>query len=52
MGCQTGNDGMSGRGRVTTLTSRQSETLHSLIFVQFVTAINGQSFLFSLQIFS
>ena len=33
MGYQAGDDGVPGRGRVTTLTSHQSEILHSLIFV-------------------
>ena len=32
MGYQTGDDGVPGRGRVSTLTSHQSEILHSLIF--------------------
>ena len=32
MGYQTGDNGVRGRGRVTTLTSHQSEILHSLIF--------------------
>ena len=31
MGYQTGDDEVPGRGRVTTLTSHQSEILHSLI---------------------
>ena len=32
---QTGDDGVPGRGRVTTLTGHQSEILHSLIFFTF-----------------
>ena len=32
MGYQTGDDGVLGMGRVTTLMSHQSEILHSLIF--------------------
>ena len=32
MGYQTGDDGVPGRGRVTTLMSHQSEIFHSLIF--------------------
>ena len=32
MGYQSGDDGVPGRGGVTTLTSQQSGILHSLIF--------------------
>ena len=33
VGGQTGDDGVPGRGRATTLMSHQSEILHSLIFI-------------------
>ena len=33
MGYQSGDDGVPGRGGVTTLTSHQSGILHSLIFL-------------------
>ena len=32
MGCQSGDDGVPGRGGVTTLMSHKSGILHSLIF--------------------
>ena len=37
MGYQSGDDGMPGRGGVTTLMSHQSGILHSLIFLLLLT---------------
>ena len=43
MGYQIGDDGVPGRGRVTTLTNHQSEILHSLILC-IITVVNGPHF--------
>ena len=46
MGYQTGDDGVPGRDRVTTLMSHQSEILHSLIFCSFLKLYKDQRIYF------
>ena len=47
MGYQTGDDGLPGRGRVTTLTNYQNEIHHSLIFTLVGSCALPVFFLFS-----